>query len=47
MGFTPGFPRRWVNIRSALTDIQALAAIIFGMHRIDLKIDPALRELTR
>jgi glutathione S-transferase len=33
--------------RYTMADVHALAAIIFGTQGIDLKIDPALKELTR
>jgi glutathione S-transferase len=33
--------------RYTMADVQALAAIIFGQQGVGLKIDPALKELTR
>ena len=33
--------------RYTMADIHALTAIIFGQQTLDLKIDPALKELTR
>jgi glutathione S-transferase len=33
--------------RYTLADVHALTAIIFGQQTLDLKIDPALKELTR